>query len=156
MTTMPIPSDAHEHHGREPRGDEVDPARGEKQQHADRESAETEHAGEVAALGRRPVGVVDGGIERQPRPVGGVQHEAEAAHDREHREPDAHGFHGPARVVGDPAAHPADDASSARTGGAARQTRGVRHATILSVGPPPHIGDRPGAPLRVRRGSVQG
>ncbi len=61
---------------------------------------------------RRPVAVApsDRRSSGQPGPVGGVEHEAEAADEREHQEDHADARRRPVQVVGDAAAHPAQHA----------------------------------------------
>ena len=59
-------------------------------------------------------------------------------------------------MLGDPAAHAAQDASAARTGDATRETGRVVHVSMILDRPAPHIGDAPGCSLRVGPGSGQG
>ena len=98
------------------------------------------------------VAVVDG----EPGPVGGVQHQAEAAEQREQDERRAYDADRPPDVRRDAGADTTKDAAAPCTGRPRLLTGAVVHASMIPARTPAHIGVRPGTWVRVPSGSGQG
>ena len=121
------------------------PDRRQQDDRANGEDDQPERSGQVptATSGHLP-GVLPagGGVQRQDEPVRGVQHDTEAAGEREHHEQQAHQCTWPSEVPRETGAHPAEPAAARDTDGPARNVRdrGAHPRMIPDPAAPAHQG----------------